>query len=283
MTRSIIDISDNDCTKVSPCKKCHWHIQGIEKNRCIAICQRLSAYREGLEYDHLPCPELKDLQDVEETEDKIPPKNTKHKAKLSNTLQKTEKTNDSMPDVEKVSVKRNKDDITKSQPTCLIPGCDKPAKLRGLCQTDYDRWRNGTIDHPEAGQYKRSNVRAEKGICLIEGCNESAEVRGLCHSHYQAFRKGTIEHPTQGKFVVSQVHHKSKIKVDPPKPQKEKKPVLRSYPFPDIVLLNFTDYPELKAIVFETASKFLMPINHIIMTLIGEAVATRVKKYKANK
>jgi hypothetical protein len=216
---------------------------------------RLSAYRDGLEYNHLPWPELKDLQDVQGTEDKVPPKNEKHKVKSNDTLQKKKKTRDSMPEVEKVSVKRNEDDLAKNQ---------------------------------------RSNVRAEKGICLIEGCNVIANVRGLCHSHYQAFRKGTIDHPVDGTYVPKQIHHKSKIKTDKIKPESQPKatqpgkesPIKstsRSYPFPDIVSLNFTDYPELKAIVFETASKFLMPINHIIMTLIGEAIATRVKKYKANK
>jgi hypothetical protein len=61
---SIINICDNDCTKVSPCKNCHWHINGIDKNKCVRICQRLLAYRNGFEYNHLPWPELKDLQDV---------------------------------------------------------------------------------------------------------------------------------------------------------------------------------------------------------------------------
>lgn len=117
MTRSIIDIADMDCTKPSPCRSCHWHIQGIEKNRCVEICQRLSAYRDGLEYNHLPWPELKDLQDVQGTEDKVPPKNEKHKVKSNDTLQKKKKTrdNNSMPEVEKVSAKRIKTDPPKPQ------------------------------------------------------------------------------------------------------------------------------------------------------------------------
>ena len=116
MTRSIIDIADNDYTKPSPCKGCHWHIQEIEKDRCVKICQRLSAYRDGFEYNHLPWPKLEDLQDIQKTEDKIPPKNEKHKAKLSHTLQKKKKTSDSMPKVKKTPVKRNEDDLDKSIP-----------------------------------------------------------------------------------------------------------------------------------------------------------------------
>lgn len=133
MSRSVLNILDNSCTDISPCLKCPRHLDGLDKNQCIPFCQRLSAYRNGLEYDHLPWPELKDLQDVQGgypiIEDKISPKNKKHKAKSSDTLQKTKKTRGSMPKPKKTSVKRNKGDIDKSIPKPKKPNRDKVFKL----------------------------------------------------------------------------------------------------------------------------------------------------------
>jgi hypothetical protein len=170
-----MDIFDIDCTKISPCKGCYWHIQGIEKDRCIPLCQKLSAYRDGLEYDHLPWPELKDLQG-EETEDKIPPKNTKHKAKLSHTLQKKEKTRDSMPDVEKVPVKRNEDDeddIDWKKGTCVI--CkDKSKKILNkrsqTCASCYQAWNMSKIDHPTLGHFEPSLTKSKIRIANSKVC-----------------------------------------------------------------------------------------------------------------
>ena len=125
MSKSILSILDNSCTNSSPCLKCPRHLDGLDKNQCIPSCRRLSAYRDGLEYNHLPWPELKDLQDVE-TEDKISPKNEKHKAKLSHTLQKKGKTGDSMPKTKKMPVKRN-------EKVCVdlpVPKPQKPKKPR---------------------------------------------------------------------------------------------------------------------------------------------------------
>lgn len=281
MTRSIIDIADMDCTKTSPCKNCYWHIQGIEKNRCVKICQRLKEYREGHEYNHLPWPELKDLQDIEEvevceicrlegketpakvrglcqihyarwqhgrinhpqlglykrkTEDKIPPKNEKHKAKLSDTLQKKQKVGDSMPDIEKVPVKRNEDDLDKDwkKGTCVI--CKD--KTKGILR-------------------KRSQT---------------------CAACYQAWNMGKIDHPTLGSFKPSLT--KSKIRtvaikevyVDPPipKPQKPKKRNRDK-----VFKIYMSKYPEIMQYITETAEKSLLPAKDIFVQLLSEAITAR--------
>jgi len=34
------------------------------------------------------------------------------------------------------------------QKVCVIPGCEKPARVRGLCSTHYERWRSAPEPRP---------------------------------------------------------------------------------------------------------------------------------------
>ena len=239
------DILNNECIDRSPCLTCER--RDMDKNQCINTCEALKAYRNGESW--------------------------KKGKKVVKIMEETE--------------------AEGRQPKCEMPGCDKPVVIRGLCQECYDSWRNGVIEHPRLGVFTRQNVSAKKGTCLIPDCDEPAKARGLCSPHYQAYRKGYIEHPAEGKFTLSQKHHKSKIKTPAhvvKKPKSEanpkklkrnpgtafggppiKKTVIKSkpYPFPDIVSLDFTNYPEIKAVIFERVDKFLLPAEHIIMSMLA--------------
>lgn len=166
---------------------------------------------------------------------------------------------------------------------CEMPGCDELVVVRGLCQEHYDSWRNGVIEHPRLGVFKKSGVSVKKGICLIEGCDELVRSRGLCSPHYQSWRKGYIEHPAGDKFTISQAHHKSKGKTPEtkkpnpgtksPNLQKKESPVSRSYPFPDLVTLDFTEYPEIKKVIFGYVDEFKLPAKHLIFSMLAGAIA----------
>lgn len=36
----------------------------------------------------------------------------------------------------------------RRQKVCLIPGCEKPARMRGLCPMHYERWRSAPEPRP---------------------------------------------------------------------------------------------------------------------------------------
>ena len=219
------------------------------------LCLRLAAFNSGKDWEEEPLPYI-----------------AKQKKKVVKIMGETE-------------TEGQRSEVEDRQPKCEMPGCDKPVVARGLCQEHYDSWRNGATEHPRLGVFKKSGVSVKKGVCLIDGCDEPAKIRGLCSPHYQAWRKGQIEHPAGYKFTVSQAHHRSKIKTSTIKkpqsrakatqPGKESpiKSTRRSYPFPDIVPLDFTNYPEIKAVIFERVDKFLLPAEHIVMSMLAGMIA----------
>ena len=230
----------------SPCLDCPH--RDMEGKKCALLCLRLAAHSSGQPWQDKPLPYI--------------------------AKQKTKK---------KKAVKMEEETETGDQ-TCIMPGCNEPVKIRSLCQIHYDSWRQGFIEHPELGVFLTTNKSVEKGICLIDKCDEPAKVQGLCSPHYQAWRKGFIKHPVKGDFTLSQIHHRSKIKTSPGKPKPETiktkdnpKPKC-SYPSPDFVTLDFANYPELKAIIFERADESLLPIEHVVFSILAGAIAARKKR-----
>ena len=155
----------------------------------------------------------------------------------------------------------------------------KVVKIMEETETGDQKLEVGDLeDKPRAGNICMICQNPDKPIL-----NERSKT---CRTCYQRWRTGVVVHPTLGKFVPSQVHHKSKTKVSEqsrakketqPKKEKPVKSISRSYPFPDLVTLDFGKYLEIKAVVFETASKFLMPPEHIIISLVGEGIVARKK------
>lgn len=76
-------------------------------------------------------------------------------------------------------------EVTKgASPICSMPGCDKPHRARGLCNTHYHYLRRH--NHLPPKLYPET--------CTIDGCDKNLEARGLCYLHYTRWRKrGTVE------------------------------------------------------------------------------------------
>ena len=133
---------------------------------------------------------------------------------------------------------------------------------------------------PEVGDPEDKPEKAKKDICVI--ClNPDKPILNkrsqTCRTCYQRWRKGVMVHPTLGKFVSTQPHYKSKTKTTATNKvkatQQPDNPVSRSYPFPDIVPLDFTNYPEIKKVIFERVDKFMLPAEHIIFSMLAGALA----------
>lgn len=64
---------------------------------------------------------------------------------------------------------------------CTVPGCSRPHKSRGLCQTHYMQYKRGV---PVLGPIKARKRYADE-VCREEGCGELVKAKGLCKMHYQ--------------------------------------------------------------------------------------------------
>jgi hypothetical protein len=45
---------------------------------------------------------------------------------------------------------------------CEVLGCDKKATNKGLCSTDFYRWKTGKIEHPRLGKFQGSGITPPK-------------------------------------------------------------------------------------------------------------------------
>lgn len=99
--------------------------------------------------------------------------------------------------------------------------------------------------------------------CLMPGCHQEGKIRGLCHKHYDAWRHGQISPPILGDF---------KIVNKPKKVKQQKKPVnVKIAP----IQLDLSQYPRIKTTITRMAARLSLPVEHLIITLLGEALAGR--------
>lgn len=93
-----------------------------------------------------------------------------------------------------------------------------------------------------------------------------------CRRCYLLWNKGNKDHPTLGKFVPSQIHVKSKTT----KPKIETQtPADQEYQLPKPITLNLEQFPKIKAAIYDTAEKYFVTPEHVIIGLLGEALASR--------
>jgi Recombination endonuclease VII len=71
--------------------------------------------------------------------------------------------------------------MRKEYEVCTHPGCGRPHKARGYCQTHYMQFRRGVSAIGEI----RSRVRDKPPACIEDGCAEPVKAKGLCKTHYQ--------------------------------------------------------------------------------------------------
>ena len=143
-----------------------------------------------------------------------------------------------------------------------------------------------TEDQESEAKALEEKPEKAKDVCVI--CHDKdKKILNLrsktCGACYQAWNIGKIDHPTLGKFKPSLTKSKSKtstikkpqsgVKAIRPGKESPIKSTRRSYPFPDRVTLDFSKYLEIKAVVFERVDKFLLPAEHIVMSMLAGALA----------
>ena len=163
---------------------------------------------------------------------------------------------------------------------CVFPGCYRPAVRRGCCLKCYQRWRWGTIVHPDLGIFHRMTVpelqrsRLKKlGLCLIPGCDKMGNKRNLCDRHYKMWREGLIQHPVVGEFGLKNTPSKA---LDKAAAEMNSAPMTAT---DDICLttinINLELYPQIREAVYRVAVNLSLPVSHVVVTLLAEALENR--------
>ena len=166
------------------------------------------------------------------------------------------------------------EDADKNNPTCRE--CDRRVEYVALIEGDEGGIMGATNIGTE-GQASplatpgRQRAEESKKECVIEGCKKKAHARGLCHSHYKLWREGRIEHPTLGKFVKARGYNKKKPKI---------KKTVAAVPgvkadLPGASKVDLNNYPKIKHQIDFLADKYLVNPEHVIIGLLGEALAAR--------
>jgi integrase len=73
---------------------------------------------------------------------------------------------------------------------CLVSGCERPSRKKGLCTWHYQQWFQSRADFgtftASAGPEWRPRMAPR--ACLVPGCGYSRRVYGLCEVHYGRYR-----------------------------------------------------------------------------------------------
>jgi hypothetical protein len=90
--------------------------------------------------------------------------------------------------------------ITPGRGPCLIPGCGRPAKGKGLCPKHYQAASDGRL---RAGHMILVADPPRRATCAEPGCVRPLRARGLCSYHYgQARKHGRIPRPAEQVSLV---------------------------------------------------------------------------------
>jgi integrase len=96
-------------------------------------------------------------------------------------------------------------------PACLVSGCERPGRKKGLCTWHYEQWFKGRTGFgtfiASASPEWRPKMVPE--ACLVPGCGYSGRAYGLCETHYGRYR--SAGKPGPGPWAAGQ----------PPVPQPE--------------------------------------------------------------
>ena len=112
------------------------------------------------------------------------------------------------------------------------------------------------------------------------GCGKDAKIRGLSRACYQAWTRGRIEPDGYGKFVAVQQHRKKEGKKVRKLEGKKPKviPEIEGPLLDAVIVVDLKEYPRIDWQINYLADKYLVTQSHVIIGLLGEALAARKER-----
>ena len=179
--------------------------------------------------------------------------------------------------------------VDKNNPTCRE--CDRRVEYATSDEKEMNIEHVSRRSIAKPDRMKKMKIEETTGACeecLIKGCGEEVYCRGLCLNHYQQWYKGYIDHPVYGAYTIAQPKKNSiredkrgqvmgKDKTGSKKPEAEKAKAIKKAALPPLVAVQLSLYPEIHRAVYDTAEKFFVTPEHVIISLLGEALAARTR------
>jgi len=89
---------------------------------------------------------------------------------------------------------------------CLVPGCERAGRTRGLCDGHYDRWRQrgkpADVEQFALGEDCEWYGSSPLKTCAVSWCRYGSSRKGLCTRHHDAWERSG--RPEVGAWMVSQ-------------------------------------------------------------------------------
>lgn len=130
-------------------------------------------------------------------------------------------------------------------------------------------------------------------MCIIDGCDKKVVARGVCDKHYTAWQEGRIVHPTEG--VYKKIRF-AKARTAKSKPAQGKKtPVkktsatktppgeIKTPRLDAVTVIDLNDYPRINQRINVLSEKYFVTPGHVILGLLGEALAVRKERASNNE
>jgi hypothetical protein len=228
----------------SPCLNCPNNLDGIDKRLCLDHCKRLKAYQNGRDWtkeEYFIVPEGKNL--IEEI--------------MQTGLTKKRRDADQLGDALGFEESDETEEIDEEElpsPETYIP--------------------------PETS-WKKTISTASSNRCAICGKPESYDnrfLRGICRNPcYNQWYSGKVEHPVLGKFKTAP---KEVISMKKETERGQGRETDRPESVADDICLttiniNLELYPQIRETVYRMAVDLSLPVSHVAVTLLAEALGNR--------
>ena len=88
-------------------------------------------------------------------------------------------------------------------PPCLVDGCERPGRNRGLCRWHYQQWCDRKPDFAEfvATADPEWRPRSVPAACQVPGCEYASRMLGFCQGHYGRYRRAG--RPDTGAWIAA--------------------------------------------------------------------------------
>ena len=88
-------------------------------------------------------------------------------------------------------------------PPCLVDGCERPGRNRGLCRWHYQQWCDRKPDFAEfvATADPAWRPRSVPAACQVPGCEYASRMLGFCQGHYGRYRRAG--RPDTGAWIAA--------------------------------------------------------------------------------
>ena len=232
------DTLNNEDASRSPCLTCPH--RDMDKNNCALLCLRLAAYNSGEPWEGKPLPYI-----------------AKGRNKMEN--QRSE-VRSQKSEIENPEGKPADENICVICHDLVKKVLNKRSQTCGAC---YQAWNTGKINHPTLGKFKpsltKSKITKTKKPEVRSQKSEVKEAPGIVR-----------ESADQGEKI--------QVKIDLPETIARLKPGSLLHPLPEPITLYLELYPKIKSAVYDTAEKYFVTPEHVVIGLLGEALAGRNQK-----